>query len=60
LYNKIGKEFSFLPNTKFVTEDGRMFTSLTAFTIPAGTENNPGTSSVVLKATDSDEAGVLM
>jgi hypothetical protein len=60
LYNKIAKEFSFLPQTKFVTNDGRMFASTKAFKIPAGTETNPGTSSVVLKALDYDEAGVLM
>ncbi|MCX6823425.1 MAG: hypothetical protein NTX91_05570 [candidate division SR1 bacterium] len=60
LYNKIAQEYSFLPQTKFVTSDGRMFVSTKAFKIPAGTETNPGTSSVVLKAADYDEAGVLM
>lgn len=60
LYNKIAKEFSFLPETKFVTADGRMFASTKAFKIPAGTETNPWTSAVVLKALQYDEAGVLM
>ncbi len=60
LYNKITKDFSFLPNTKFVTSDGRMFASTKAFKIPAGTETNPWTASVVLQAVEYDEAGVLM
>ena len=60
LFNKIARELSFLENTKFVTDDGRMFLATKPFKIPAGTETNPGTSSVVLKASQYDEAGVLM
>jgi hypothetical protein len=56
LYNKIAKEFSFLPNTKFVTSDGRMFIAPKAFKIPAGTEANPGSSMTTLQATEYDEA----
>jgi len=37
-----------------------MFVATKAFKIPAGTETNPGTSSVILKASEYDEAGVLM
>lgn len=60
IYNKIAKEFSFLENTKFVTNDWRMFVATKAFKVPAGTDTNPGTSSVVLKASDYDEASILM
>lgn len=41
LFNTTAKELSFLSATKFSTEDGRMFISKKAFSIPAGTEQNP-------------------
>ena len=60
LYNKTPKELSFLPSTKFSTEDGRMFISQKAFSIPAGSDQHPGISSVPLQAMETDEEGVLM
>lgn len=60
LFNKTDKELSFLPQTKFVTNDGRLFASTKGFSIPAGTEANPGTSAVDIKALEYDEANVLM
>lgn len=60
LFNTTAKELSFLTATKFSTEDGRMFVSKKAFSIPAGTEQNPWISSVALSAMETDEQGVLM
>ena len=60
LYNQTANALSYLRNTKFVTDDGRMFAATKEFTIPAGTMDNPGTSAVQLKATENDANNVLM
>jgi hypothetical protein len=41
LFNKTAKDLSFLPYTKFITDDGRLFASTKEFKISAGTEENP-------------------
>ena len=41
LVNKIPQDYSFLKNTRFVTEDGRQFQSVNDFTLLQGTEKNP-------------------
>jgi hypothetical protein len=41
LFNKTDNDLSFLSNTKFITDDGRLFASVKEFEIPAGTEENP-------------------
>ncbi len=60
LFNKTSKELSFLPDTKFSTEDGRMFVAKKEFSIPAWTEQNPWISSVSLRAMEVDEEWILM
>ncbi|MFA6256314.1 MAG: hypothetical protein WC606_03955 [Candidatus Absconditabacterales bacterium] len=60
LINKIPKEYSFIKNTRFVTDDGRQFVSVNDFIVPQGTEKNPGKVLVVIKAMEQDIQGVLM
>ncbi len=60
LRNRIPQEYSFLPNTKFVTSDGLSFVSVDAIKLPAGTENNEWKTMVTLKAMDQDINGTLM
>jgi hypothetical protein len=60
LVNKLPKEYSFLQNTRFVTDDGRQFVSVSHFTVLQGTENNPGKTLVVIKASEQDVQWVLM
>ncbi len=58
--NKIPKDYSFLENTRFVTEDGRQFVAVKNFLVPQGTEKNPGKTLVVIKAMEQDIQWVLM
>ncbi len=58
--NKIPKDYSFLKNTRFVTDDWRQFLSMKDFLVPQGTEINPGKVVVTLKAMEQDIQGVLM
>ncbi len=60
LVNKIPKDYSFLENTRFVTDDGRQFLSTKNFLVPQWTEANPGKTLVTLKAMETDIQGVLM
>lgn len=60
LINKIPKDYSFVKNTRFVTEDGRQFLSVQDFVVPQWTEINPGKVLVTLKAMEQDIQGVLM
>jgi hypothetical protein len=60
LINKIPKDYSFLKNTRFVTDDGRQFVAINSFTLPQWTENNPWKSLVVIKAMEQDIQWVLM
>ena len=60
IVNKIPKDYSFLKNTRFVTDDGRQFVSVKDFTILQWTEANPWTTLVVLKAMEQDIQWVLM
>lgn len=60
LINKIPEDYSFVKNTRFVTEDGRQFTAVKDFVIAQGTENNPGKVLVTLQAMEQDIQWVLM
>lgn len=60
LINKMPKDYSFVKNTRFVTDDGRQFVSTKDFLVLQGTENNPGKTVVVLQAMEQDIQGVLM
>ncbi|MCX6824564.1 MAG: hypothetical protein NT085_05615 [candidate division SR1 bacterium] len=58
--NKLPQEYSFIKDTRFVTDDGRQFVAVKDFTVLQGTENNPGKTLVVIKAMEQDTQGVLM
>jgi hypothetical protein len=60
MINKIPEDYSFVKNTRFVTEDGRQFTAVGYFELPQGTEANPGKVLVTLQAMEQDIHGDLM
>ncbi|MFA7298585.1 MAG: hypothetical protein WC010_02975 [Candidatus Absconditabacterales bacterium] len=60
IINKLPQEYSFIKDTRFVTEDGRQFVAVKYFNVLQGTENNPGKTLVVIKAMETDIQGVLM
>lgn len=60
LINKIPKDYSFIKDTRFITNDGRQFLAVHDFLVPQGTETNPGKVIVILKAMEQDINGDLM
>jgi len=60
MINKIPEDYSFIKNTRFVTDDGRQFAAVDYFIVPQWTDINPGKVLVTLKALDQDINGVLM
>jgi len=60
LINKTPREMSFLPNTTFTTNDGRIFTSMWWFKITGAVDNNYWEAIVQLKAAEQDANGDLM
>lgn len=60
IINKIPQDYSFIKDTRFVTEDGRQFVASDYFLVPQGTESNPGKMLLTLKAMEQDIHGVLM
>lgn len=60
LVNKIPEDYSFVKNTRFVTEDGRQFAAADYFELPQWTEANPGKVLVTLQAMEQDIHGDLM
>jgi len=60
LINKIPKDYSFIKDTRFVTDDGLQFVAVKDFLVPQGTDRNPGKVLVVIKAMETDIQWVLM
>jgi len=60
MINKIPQDYSFIKDTRFVTDDGRQFVAVDSFLVPQGTEANPGKTLITLKAMEQDINGVLM
>ncbi|MFA5747994.1 MAG: hypothetical protein WC872_02660 [Candidatus Absconditabacterales bacterium] len=60
IINQTEKEYSFLPNTKFITDDGRLFISKELFKLPAAVGKEYGKVTINLKATEQDIQGTLM
>ncbi len=60
MVNKIPQDYSFIKDTRFVTDDGRQFVAADYFLVPQGTESNPGKILITLKAMEQDINGVLM
>ncbi len=54
VYNQTTQELEILSNTQFITDDGMIFKSLKAFTIPASTDDNPWTVVIDVRANDLD------
>jgi len=59
-YNKTNKEYSFVPNTRLETSDGRMFQTLNRFKLPPGTSKVPGETIIPVKAMEKDINNVYM
>ncbi len=60
IINTVEKEYAFVPNTRFVTEDGRLFKTTNWIEIPAGYEWIPWEKIVRVKAMEKDDNGILM
>ncbi|NOZ44162.1 MAG: hypothetical protein GXP45_03340 [bacterium] len=60
VYNKTEKEYSFVPNTRLETSDGRMFKTLDWFKLDPGTERTPGEAMIKVEAMEKDANGVYM
>ncbi len=60
MINKVPKDYGFIKDTRFVTDDGRQFQAVADFIVPQGTETNPGKVLVTLKAMEQDINGTLM
>ena len=60
IINKLPQDYSFVKNTKFITDDGRQFVSLADFTVPQGTESNPGKITLTIQAMEQDAQWALM
>ena len=60
IFNTTEKKYSFVPNTRFITDDGRLFKTTNWVDIPAGFEGIPGEKIIRVKAMDKDDDGILM
>lgn len=54
MINKVPQDYSFIKNTRFVTEDGLQFVAVDYFELPQGTEANPGKVLLTLQAMEQD------
>ncbi len=60
IYNKTNKDYAFVPNTRFVTDDGRLFQTTNWVELPAWYEWVPGEIIIRVKAMEKDENEILM
>lgn len=60
IYNQTNKEYSFVPNTRFITDDWRLFQSTNWIEVPAGYNGVPGEVVVSIKAMEKDENEILI
>jgi len=60
IFNKTDKPYTFVPNTRFVTDDGRLFQTTNRVEIPAWYEWVPWEKIIRVKAMDKDDDGILM
>jgi hypothetical protein len=60
VFNKTEKDYNFVPNTRFVTDDGRLFKTTNWVDIPAGYEWLPWEKIINVVAMDKDDNGILM
>ena len=55
VYNTDSQSKTYIKNTRFQTEDGLVYRAFKKFVIPAGTEDNPGSTEVVVVAENPGE-----
>lgn len=55
IYNKIPQNFTFLGNTRFVTDNWLIFRATQPFEITTGSEQNPSVTIITVQADDIDE-----
>ena len=60
IINNSSESFKLVPNTRFVTEDWKLFQTTTWIEIPAGSEWAPWETIVKLKAMEKDENDIMM
>lgn len=60
IFNKTEEKFNLVPNTRFVTEDGRLFQTTNWIEIPAGYQWVPWELVIRVKAMEKDENDILM
>ncbi|MCK9467288.1 MAG: hypothetical protein M0P94_03075 [Candidatus Absconditabacterales bacterium] len=60
IFNKTNKEFALVPNTRFITDDGRLFQTTNRIEIPAGYDGIPGELVIRVKAMEKDDNDILM
>lgn len=60
IYNTLEKSFTLIPNTRFITEDWRLFQTLSYIDVPAWANWAPWEKVVTVKAMEHDDNGLLM
>ena len=60
IYNKTEKDYNFVPNTRFVTDDGRLFQTTNRVELPAWYQWVPWEVIINIKAMEKDEDGILL
>jgi hypothetical protein len=60
IHNTTEDELSLIANTRFITEDGLFFKALRAFTIPAGSSENPSQIDIDVEAMEFDDKNIII
>jgi len=60
IFNNTEKKYSFVPNTRFITDDGRLFKTTNWVDIPAWYKWVPWEKIIKVKAMDKDDSGIMM
>lgn len=60
IYNTLNQDFTFVPNTRFITEDWRLFQITNYIKVPAWSTEAPSETVVTVKAMEYDDNGILM
>ncbi len=60
IINKTEKKYSFVPNTRLVTDDWRLFQTIVWNEIPAWSENQPSQTTVKIRAMEKDDNWIFM
>jgi len=60
IQNTTEDELSLVPNTRFITDDGLFFRATQTFVIPAGTQEQPGETTINIEAMETDNEWAIM